>query len=83
MRALPVLYCALHHAHTPESEHELMDGLHPKVLLFFSKHTFVIYWSFLIIVHIVVDLQNIDTDMFLMVSFYILSASVSPNHIAN
>ena len=37
VRALPVLYCALHHAHTPESEHELMDGLHPKVLLFFFE----------------------------------------------
>ena len=37
VRALPVLYCALHHAHTPESAHELMDGLHPKVLLFFFE----------------------------------------------
>ena len=75
VRALPVLYCALHHAHTPESAHELMDGLHPKVLLFFfSKNTFVIYWSFLIIVHIVVYLQNIETDrcfLWLVSIFYL------------
>ena len=50
--ALPVLYWALHHARTPESAHVLMDGLHPKA--FFLENTFVIYWSFIIIVHIVV-----------------------------
>ena len=41
---------------------------------FFSKHTFVIYWSFLIIVHIVVYLQNIDTDrcfLWLVSIFYL------------
>ena len=50
-------------------------GLHPKVLLFFfSKNTFVIYWSFLIIVHIVVYLQNIETDrcfLWLVSIFYL------------
>ena len=71
--ALPVLYCALHHAHTPESAHVLMDGLHPKVF-FSSENTFVIYWSFIIIVHIVVYLQSIETDrcfLWLVSIFYL------------
>ena len=72
MSALPVLYCALHHAHTPGSAHVLMDGLHPKVFVF--ENTFVIYWSFIIIVHIVVYLQNIETDrcfLWLVSIFYL------------
>ena len=68
-----VRYCALHHAHTPESAHVLMDGLHPNVF-FSSENTFVIYWSFIIIVHIVVYLQNIETDrcfLWLVSIFYL------------
>ena len=41
---------------------------------FFPKTTFVIYWSFIIIIHIVVYLQNIETDrcFFWLVSIFYL-----------
>ena len=73
-RVTRIVLCVASCAHTRECTR--VDGwvASKGVVVFFSKNTFVIYWSFLIIVHIVVYLQNIETDrcfLWLVSIFYL------------
>ena len=82
VRVTRIVLCVASYAHTRKCTR--VDGWVASKGDCFRKYICYILWSFIILVHIVVCLQNIGTDKcFLMVSFYILSASVSPIHIAN
>ena len=60
-RVTRIVLCVASCAHTRECTR--VDGwVASKGVVIFLKNTFVIYWSFLTIVHIVVYLQNIETD---------------------
>ena len=75
-RVTRIVLCVASCAHTRECTR--VDGwvASKGVVVFSKKHllSFVIYWSFLIIVHIVVYLQNIETDrcfLWLVSIFYL------------
>ena len=72
VRVTRIVLCVASCAHTRKCTR--VDGWVASKGVFSSENTFVIYWSFIIIVHIVVYLQSIETDrcfLWLVSIFYL------------
>ena len=72
VRVTRIVLCVASCAHTRKCTR--VDEWVASKGVFSSENTFVIYWSFIIIVHIVVYLQNIETDrcfLWLVSIFYL------------